>query len=182
MVNLVYTYPKGLEVLALPLNGTPTYGFVLSLSLLATVGVMLLAGHIAGRRAGKTRRFWAMAMLGAVPGVMNMAATAKSDNVTLLFQLLFFDFVCCALGAAGEKQEREQPWFLMGLCAYLMTLVLKPTAIVFSTIMAAVCLFCLVWCRRLRITIKGRGKWTRLLFLPLLPAAAVAACGTGPGK
>ncbi len=174
MVNLVYTYPKGLEVLALPLNGTPTYGFVLSLSLLATVGVMLLAGHIAGRRAGKTRRFWAMAMLGAVPGVMNMAATAKSDNVTLLFQLLFFDFVCCALGAAGEKQEREQPWFLMGLCAYLMTLVLKPTAIVFSTIMAAVCLFCLVWCRRLRITIKGRGKWTRLLFLPLLPTAAVA--------
>ena len=174
MVNLVYTYPKGLEVLALPLSGTPTYGFVLSLSLLATVGVMLLAGHIAGRRAGKTRRFWAMAMLGAVPGVMNMAATAKSDNVTLLFQLLFFDFVCCALGAAGEKQEKEQPWFLMGLCAYLMTLVLKPTAIVFSTIMAAVCLFCLVWCRRLRITIKGREKWPRLLFLPLLPAAAVA--------
>ena len=174
MVNLVYTYPKGLEVLALPLSGTPTYGFVLALSLWATVGVMLLAGHIAGRRAGKTRRFWAMAMLGAVPGVMNMAATAKSDNVTLLFQLLFFDFVCCALGAAGERQEKGQPWFLMGLCAYLMTLVLKPTAIVFSTIMAAVCLFCLVWCRRLRVILKGRGKWNRLLFLPLLPAAAVA--------
>ena len=109
-----------------------------------------------------------MAMMAAVPGIMNMAATAKSDNVTLLFQLLFFDFVCCALGAAGEKEER-QPWFLMGLSAYLMTLVLKPTAIVFSTIMAGVCLFCLIWRRKLRACAAGWGY-----LLPILPAAAVA--------
>ncbi len=168
MINLVYTYPKGLEVLALPLSGTPTYGFVLSLSFWATVGILLLTGHIAGRRGGKNRKFWAMAMMAAVPGIMNMAATAKSDNVTLLFQLLFFDFVCCALGAAGEKEER-QPWFLMGLSAYLMTLVLKPTAIVFSTIMAGVCLFCLIWRRKLRVRAAGWGY-----LLPILPAAAVA--------
>ena len=30
MINLVYTYSKGLEVLVLPLSGTPTYGFVLA--------------------------------------------------------------------------------------------------------------------------------------------------------
>lgn len=69
MINLVYTYPKGLEVLALPLSGTPTYGFVLSLSFWATVGILLLAGHIAGRRGGKNRKFWAMAMMAAVPGL-----------------------------------------------------------------------------------------------------------------
>ncbi len=33
MINLVYTYSKGLEVLVLPLSGTPTYGFVLAFSL-----------------------------------------------------------------------------------------------------------------------------------------------------
>lgn len=168
MINLVYTYPKGLEVLALPLSGTPTYGFVLSLSFWATVGILLLAGHIAGRRGGKNRKFWAMAMMSAVPGIMNMAATAKSDNVTLLFQLLFFDFVCCALGAEGEKEER-QPWFFMGLSAYLLTLVLKPTAIVFSTVMAGVCLFCLIWRRKFRIRAAAWGY-----LLPFLPAAAVA--------
>ncbi len=175
LVNLVYTYPKGLEVLALPLNSSSTYGFVLSLSLWATAGVLLLAGHIAGRRAGKTRRFWAMALLAAVPGVMNMADTAKCDNVTLLFQLLFFDFVCCALGAAGREQERGQPWFLMGLSAYLMTLTLKPTAIVFSTIMAFICLLCLIWCKKLRVAVrdtKNGRNWG--LLLPLIPAAAVA--------
>ena len=30
MNNLVYSYSKGLEVLNLPLSGTPTYGFVLA--------------------------------------------------------------------------------------------------------------------------------------------------------
>ena len=30
LINLVYTYSKGAEVLVLPLSGTPTYGFVLS--------------------------------------------------------------------------------------------------------------------------------------------------------
>ena len=167
MINLVYTYPKGLEVLALPLSGTPTYGFVLSLSFWATVGILLLAGHIAGRRGGKNRKFWAMAMMAAVPGIMNMAATAKSDNVTLMFQLLFFDFVCCALGAEGEKER--QPWFFMGLSAYLLTLVLKPTAIVFSTVMAGVCLFCLIWRRKFHIRTAAWGY-----LLPFLPAAAVA--------
>lgn len=167
MINLVYTYPKGLEALALPLSGTPTYGFVLSLSFWATVGILLLAGHIAGRRGGKNRKFWAMAMMAAVPGIMNMAATAKSDNVTLMFQLLFFDFVCCALGAGGEKER--QPWFFMGLSAYLLTLVLKPTAIVFSTVMAGVCLFCLIWRRKFHIRTAAWGY-----LLPFLPAAAVA--------
>lgn len=32
MNNLVYSYSKGLEVLNLPLSGTPTYGFVLAFS------------------------------------------------------------------------------------------------------------------------------------------------------
>ena len=34
LINLVYTYSKGAEVLVLPLSGTPTYGFVLSLAFL----------------------------------------------------------------------------------------------------------------------------------------------------
>lgn len=53
MNNLVYSYSKGLEVLNLPLSGTPTYGFVLAFSFWTTVGTVLLAGHIGGRNGGK---------------------------------------------------------------------------------------------------------------------------------
>ena len=47
-VNVVYTYSKGLEVLALPLSGLPSYGFVLAFTIWQTVGV-LVDGIPAGR-------------------------------------------------------------------------------------------------------------------------------------
>ena len=77
MINLVYTYSKGLEVLVLPLSGTPTYGFVLAFSLWCTVGILLLAADIVGRYCGQVKGILAAAILAAIPGIMNMAATAK---------------------------------------------------------------------------------------------------------
>lgn len=78
MINLVYTYSKGLEVLVLPLSGTPTYGFVLAFSLWCTVGILLLAADIVGRYCGQVKGILAAAILAAIPGIMNMAATAKA--------------------------------------------------------------------------------------------------------
>ena len=46
-INLVYTYPKGWEILSFPLSGTVTYGYQLCFSLWMAVLVLVLSG---GRR------------------------------------------------------------------------------------------------------------------------------------
>lgn len=143
-INLVYTYSKGLEVLGLPLAGTATYGYTLALNVWITVlvfaAIYLIAGQLAGKRAG-----WLAVFLSAgIPALMNMSITAKSDNLTLLFQLI------CMYGCmrcVGVKHTAESGnvielrsrgsvksclWLPAG--AYLLTLTLKPTAIVFSTV------------------------------------------------
>ena len=58
MINLVYSYSKGAEVLNLPLSGTATYGFVLTFSFWTTVGTVLLAGHMGKRSGGKNTALW----------------------------------------------------------------------------------------------------------------------------
>ena len=172
MINLVYTYSKGLEVLVLPLSGTPTYGFVLAFSLWCTVGILLLSAGIAGRYCGREKGIWAAAVLAAIPGIMNMAATAKSDNITLLHQLIIYDFICFGLcsGRQGRKSgpSASTPWLLMAVSTYLLTLVYKPTALVFSTALGGTALLCLILTRR--FTFGCRRGWLLLL----VPAAAAA--------
>lgn len=174
MINLVYTYSKGLEVLVLPLSGTPTYGFVLAFSLWCTAGILLLAADIVGRYRGQAKGILAAAVLAAIPGIMNMAATAKSDNITLLHQLIIYDFICFALcdGRQGERSgfDGTIPWLLMAVGTYLLTLVYKPTALVFSTALGGVALLVLIFTRRL--SFGGRGGW-RLLLLPGAAAAGL---------
>lgn len=185
-VNLVYTYSKGLEVLALPLSGTPTYGFVLAFTFWTTVGSLLLAGHMGKRQGGKTLGFWTAAIMSAIPGIMNMAATAKSDSITLLYQLIIYNFLCLAVTAPSERKSRfaklsqngdigtekrtkeeKTPWLLMAVSAYLVTLVYKPTALVFSTALGGVGLLCLLYLKKCTIGTK-KGFWY-LLF----PVSAV---------
>ena len=122
MNNLVYSYSKGLEVLNLPLSGTPTYGFVLAFSFWTTVGTVLLAGHIGGRNGGKTMALWTAAVCAAIPGIMNMAVSAKSDSITLLYQLIIYDFLCLAIGKK-EQGKQAVPWLLFAVAAYIVTLV-----------------------------------------------------------
>ena len=174
MINLVYTYSKGLEVLVLPLSGTPTYGFVLAFSLWCTVGILLLAADIVGRYCGQVKGILAAAILAAIPGIMNMAATAKSDNITLLHQLIIYDFICFALwdGKQGKKSSSAKniPWLSMAVSTYLLTLVYKPTALVFSTALGGVALVCLFLTRRLRV---GDRRGFRLLLIPGAAAAGL---------
>lgn len=170
MINLVYTYSKGLEVLLLPLSGTPTYGFVLAFSLWTAVGVLLLIYHMVSIARGRERGLLAAALAAAVPGIMNMTATAKSDMITLLHQLIIYHFLSRAFWGdrKGEGKGDRRPWLLMAVAAYLLTLVYKPTALVFSTALGGVALLCMALKRRLAPA--HARDWGFLL----LPAAAAA--------
>lgn len=198
MVNLVYTYSKGLEVLCLPLAGTPTYGFVIGVSFWGGVGTLVLAARLAGRRGGRSAAFWAAALTAAIPGITNMMVTAKNDGFTLFHQLIIYDFLCCAIlegknggavcdpgpgesGSFGQARESELtglpyrdvrelavPWLLMAVAVYLVTMVYKPTALVFSTALGGIGLLFLIVRRRIRLG-SPRG-----ILLLALPAGAVA--------
>ena len=131
LINLVYTYSKGAEVLVLPLSGTPTYGFVLSFTFWTTIVSVVTAAVMGARFSGKTVGFWTGALVSAIPGIMNMAVSAKSDSITLMCQLIIYDFLCLAV-------VRENIWLIFAVAVYLLSLVYKPTALVYSTALGGV--------------------------------------------
>lgn len=128
-INLVYTYPKGFEILGLPLAGTSTYGYVLTLNLWITALVLMAVGVITQAVFNKNAARLAVFLAAGVPALMNMSVTAKSDNLTLLFQLLcLYGFILCL------KRNRKED-FLLAISAFVLTFTLKPTALVFSTVL-----------------------------------------------
>lgn len=137
-INVVYTYSKGLEILLLPISGLPSYSFFISFQLWATAGILLAAGEIIKLFASRRYALFGMALLSCIPGVMNMGITAKTDSLTAFFQLLMIYYLLLYL-----KKNRDC-YMPLAVCAFLMTMVLKPTALVFSTVAAstaAVCVF-----------------------------------------
>lgn len=169
MNNLVYSYSKGLEVLNLPLSGTSTYGFILSFSFWTTVCTVVLAAHIGGRNGGKNMALWTAAVCAAIPGIMNMAESAKSDSITLLYQLIIYDFLCLAI-RQKEQGKQAVPWLLFAVAAYVVTLVFKPTALVFSTGLGAAGLLCLLLDKKIKT---GNKRGFLIWILPLMSVAGL---------
>lgn len=168
-INVVYTYAKGLEILALPLSGTATYGFVLSFNIWVTAAAAALVFRI-GKRLGGAECGWLSAgMASLIPGIMNMAVTAKTDSITLLFQMIMVDGILGGLESGGdhesrgEQQRRRTGWLTVIAGACMVSYTFKPTAMVFSTVLAAAAVFCLFRGK----PVFGKGM-IRLLTVPAL--------------
>lgn len=142
-IHLVYTYSKGWEILTFPLSGTITYGFQLCFNLWMAVLVVVLTAGLAFRvsERRKTALFSGM-LVSLIPGIMNMGITAKSDLLTLVCQIGI-------LWAAVEifktsRGEEKAGWFGIALGACLFSFALKPTSLVFSTLLSLCCLGALI--------------------------------------
>ena len=131
-LGVVYTYPKGWEVLGLPLAGLPSYSFSISMNL--WMGALtLFAAYETARLCLKPRlALWLPFLMVSVPGIMNMADTAKPDMVTLFCQLLMIQ------GVLRFTEERRTGWLVAALAAGGVSLIMKPTAVVFSTAVAGI--------------------------------------------
>lgn len=133
-VNTVYVYPKGLEILTLPLSGTVTYGLVLAFSWWCAVLLLFVIREIAADCAGSQAGEQAMFLAACIPGILNLSISAKTDMITLLFQMMAILFMLeSGLGSEWDRGT-ESRWRLLiwGLLSLLMTLCFKPTALVFS--------------------------------------------------
>lgn len=160
-INVVYTYSKGLEILLLPLSGLPSFSYILSFQLWMTVGILVAAGEIVKLFVSRGLAVVCMAFLSSIPGIMNMGITAKTDSATALFQLIMIYFLLLFV------KKRKSAYVAMAGDAFLMTMVLKPTALVFSTLAAGAVFLFLFATRTFRISIKER------LFLSWIPAIAM---------
>ncbi len=150
-IGIVYTYSKGWEILTLPLSTLPSYSFLLSFNVWMTAGVLVLGYKIAGFFMGKEYSMAAAAFLSAIPGIMNMADSAKTDMITLLFQLILIYYLLCYL-KNGRKAWR---YLIYSAAAFFFSWTLKPTAMVFSTAIFGMSGLFLLWNRFLPF---GSGK------------------------
>lgn len=164
LVNTVYTYSKGFELLTLPLSFFRSYAYVLCFNVWALCGVLLLCGKIARKLTGiagaeaLTSFFCAL-----IPGITNMAVTAKSDLLTLLCQLIFVYAVVCFIRESGSRAAEENApgshvqeaaprrYVGLGLAGLIASYALKPTSMIFSSALGAAALICLLWLRKMQL-------------------------------
>lgn len=166
-VNVVYTYAKGLEVLALPLSGFSSYGFVLGFNIWLTVGALIMGYRLAAALGGRKKGLFAACLMALFPGILNMSVTAKSDIATLLFQLMALEGLVLIAKSRDKNQQANQLFTVIGAC--FLSYTLKPTSLVFSTAAIGMGLLCLMVLKVpvIRLLPKGRGAF-RFAVIPAL--------------
>ena len=128
-MNQVYFYPKGLEILALPLYTEHSFGPVLAFSFCLGIGLLWLLFDLGRALLGAEGAKRLVFTAALIPGVMNLSISAKTDLITVLFQLIAVRELITAEQSSGRARADA---FVFGASAVLFTLMLKPTAIVFS--------------------------------------------------
>lgn len=199
MVGMAYAYSKGLETLVLPLSDLASHSYLLFFNLWVSVLGLLGAYRLA--RLYMDRRYALMApvCLSCIPGIMNMAISAKPDVITWTLQIFMVYYMVLYIrqrgslaagrkrGAAGGKRlsvnkggvfaakgagSREHTEFaLLAISggAYLLSLTMKSTSLVFSTAVFGMSGLYLIAKRLLRFRAPIR-EWLLMAF----PAAALA--------
>lgn len=178
--NQVYFYPKGLEILTLPLYLGRSYGPTLAFSFCLGVLLLFLLYDYCRAEIGEKRALYPVAVAALLPGVMNLSVSAKTDLITILFQ-----FYAVREVRRAERQRGTERRIAVSFAAsaLLFTFMLKPTAPVFSGgLLIGFLLYALLYGRRRgRITLsagdeqKAGKPWRQLLLPPLVTLTALAA-------
>lgn len=164
MVGMAYVYAKGLETLVLPLSGLASYSYLLAfnlwLSVLGLFGVYQLACLYMDRELA----LFAPALTSCIPGIMNMAVSAKPDVITWVIQIFMVYYMALYIKETGEGKEKPFAFLAMSGGAYLLSLTMKSTSLVFSTAIFGMSGLYLIARRLLRLAAPVR-EWL-LLFFP----------------
>ncbi|MCR4628648.1 MAG: potassium transporter KefB [Clostridium sp.] len=184
LVGMVYVYSKGFETLMLPLSGLASHSYHLCISLWFLAAGLQETVRIAKKLAGVRMAVAAALFTAATPAITNMSLAGKPDIITWYVQLLMIGFFFRYLSSGYEtKREGLSPerkylrprrkrmdafWLLMTGAAFLLSLSLKPSALVFSTAMMGMMGVFLILTGKMDLRAKKR-EWAALL----LPAATL---------
>lgn len=153
LVGCVYTYPKGYEIYQLPLSSSVSYGYMYAGNIIMFLMLLYVTYRICRRFLDVKGSMWGVVLIAAIPGISNMAITAKPDIMTLLIQMM------CILFGLLFVEERKDVYLGGVVTTYIYSQTLKPTAIVFSTsILILVVFICVAYRIKLRY-----GKSSRIL-------------------
>lgn len=165
LVGMAYVYSKGLETLLLPLSDLVSHSYLLFFNIWLTVFGLYGVYRIARFYMGRSRALLAAALMSAVPGLMNMSISAKPDVITWLLQLMMVLYLLTHI-RLWEEGRKSAVYLILAAGAYLLSLTMKPTALVFSTAIFGMAGLYLIFTRRISLRAPLR-RW-----LLLLPAAA----------
>lgn len=194
MVGMVYVYSKGLEVLTLPLADLASHSYLLFFTLWLTVMGLTVVYRIALLFMRREYAVLAAALCASLPGIMNMGISAKPDIITWLLQLIILEyFFRYAVSTQKHSADADisngmdvpngtdvsdsaditngtdiskgnVPLLLLAAGAYLLSLTMKPTSLVFSTAIFGMMGLYLIFSKRLSFKAPAR-RWA-VLFLP----------------
>ena len=164
LVNNVYTYPKGYELLTRPLYIGGTYGYILCVNIWVLIGIILISGEIVRSVADSEQAEGLAAMLIAlIPGITNMSITAKSDLITLLCQLTF---IYCVVRYIESKDMKGSEAFTgIGVAALILSYSFKQTAFIFTSFLGLITLIYFA-ARKIRLSFNAAG--IRALILAII--------------
>lgn len=181
MVGMTYVYSKGLEVLCLPLADLVSHSYILFINVWVTVIGIGAVYRLALFYMSSRSAFFAAALTSAVPGVMNMSISAKSDNITWCLQLIMMIYLVsyteAVLGETPQKKMLRKgsirkdrcpvELLILAVGSYLLSLTMKPTALVFSTALLGMSGLYLIFSKKVSLKASLR-HW--LLLVPALTA------------
>lgn len=173
MVSMVYVYSKGWEILTLPLCDLPSHTYLSFLHIWMMGLGIAVTGRLARLSMKPEGAFLSMLLTAAVPGIINMSVSAKTDMITWLLQLMMLEFFFTYVKETeenrwGRQAYRPVPLLLLTAGAYALSLTMKPSALVFSTAVFGMMGIYLLLSRRLSVS-AGFLNWLVLLF----PTAAL---------
>lgn len=170
MVSMVYVYSKGWEILTLPLCDLPSHTYLMFFHIWLVVLGIFETGRTARLFMNKKGAFLAMVLTAAVPGIMNMSVSAKTDMITWFIQLIMIELFFTYVKESDRKNYRPVALLILTAGAYFLSLTMKPTSLVFSTAVFGMMGIYLLVSRRLAVR-ASIANWLGFL----LPAAALAA-------
>lgn len=164
MMACVYTYSKGIEILALPFSGLDTYSFIVGLNLLFAVFALIGLYHI-GRETMHVGKSRVLVMLTALtPAIMLQSNTAKSDMATFYLTVVAIYFAVLAI------KKHADVYVCTSIAILLLSFAFKSTALLFSTVLLGIFVI-LFW----KFHIRPKKKTLTLFVFPLLSLSAVLA-------
>lgn len=206
LVGMAYVYSKGLEVLVLPLSDLVSHSYLLFFNVWMAVLGLMAVYRIARFYMGEHDALLAAALVSGVPGVMNMSISAKPDIITWLLQLIMLIYFLSYLEAvvlqkmkshkeevaSGTTSRKKTPsrdsvvLLILAAAAYLLSLTMKPTSLVFSTAVFGMAGLFLIFTKRVCLKAPFRhwlllvpsaaaliGIWARTMIITGMPVTSV---------
>lgn len=126
-MGVVYTYPKGLEILTLPLSNLPSHSYLAFFGIWFAAQLLYAAYLTACELTDKKTALLVPVLLSSMPAVMNLTISVKTDTITLLFQVMMMYYLVRYL------KHRSLQDFLLAGCSLVFSWTLKPTSLLFGT-------------------------------------------------